>query len=377
MFNTALVITALNKLIGWRNHYDLTEVPALAASLNTSETGEFFQDYHPVCDLKVVNAIKPDNQDLDLYLQQKTDSAILQMVNEIILRKRDGRITKSIIQDTELIDSNAWTGDTIASSDRFVGLAIKTLNQIGLQAAIKRFSGHFTDNQTITFYLFHSSQKSHIKTYELVIDSAPDIKWFDTEEIILSARTKNISGGVYYFGYYEEDITGFALNVNNHNWTTCGTCNGHSMRKRNMDVINNSVEVVPFYVDNFTKLELPSPENIEIDFDYTWGINFSMNVGCEYTQFILDNKISMKNIIGKSVVYAILKDCQYSQNLNFIEESVRHMIVRDLEGAKDSNYVNIADQLEREMKAVKFDQSKLSTSCLAADTYKTPNYGMA
>ena len=379
MFDSKLVIPELRKLIGWREHYDVAQVPAFGdTTLGDSSTGEYYQDYHPICDLNIVKSVCPDNQNLETYLNEKTNAAILQMCNKILLDKREARISKGIIRDTELIDTTAWINDTITGESRFVGLAIKLMDNIGLKAVIKRFSGHFTTSQDLTFYLYHSSKKTPLKTFTLSI-TAPDISWYDTEVIELSARLKDLSGGMYYFGYYEEDLTGFALNVSNYNWKSyqCVKCNQHSNRRANMSVVSNAVKIMPFYCINFTKLELPSPEDIIIDFNYTWGINLSMNVLCDYTQFLIDNAISMKNLIGLSVVYSILKDAQYTQNLNFIEENLRFQTVRDLEGAKDTNYVNIADQLDNEMKAVRYDQSSLSRTCLASFTYKTPLYNQA
>lgn len=379
MFDTKVLIPELRKQIGWRDHYDVLEVPALSAPLKISLTGEYFQDYHPVCDLKIVNAIKPDNQTMENYLDTKTNAAILQMCNEIILRKRRAEVTKGIISDTELIDEVASPSDTITSEGRFVGIAFKVLNTIGLKAQIKRFSLNLTTNQTLTVYLYHSSQKEALDTFSVVTENVPKIAWFSDKIINLEARNSAISGGIYYLGYYEEDLTGQALNVKEYDFEhwNCTSCNQRSDRKLSMGQIVENVEAMPFYCSDFTKLELPDPENIIIDYKYTWGLNVSMNLICDYTQFLIDNATSIKNLIGKSVVYAILKDAQYSQNLNFIEENVRLMIIRDLEGAKDSNYVNIADQLENEFIAVTYDQSSLSRICLASVAYHTPKYRQA
>ena len=52
------------------------------------------------------------------------------------------------------------------------------------------------------------------------------------------------------------------------------------------------------------------------------------------------------------------------------------MIIRDLEGDKDTNYINIVDQLKDEIKAINFDHSKLSQPCLPCKNSNAPIYGV-
>ena len=41
-------------LIGWRNHYDATEIPDLPVGLNASSSNQFFQDIHPALRLDLI-----------------------------------------------------------------------------------------------------------------------------------------------------------------------------------------------------------------------------------------------------------------------------------------------------------------------------------
>ena len=55
---------------------------------------------------------------------------------------------------------------------------------------------------------------------------------------------------------------------------------------------------------------------------------------------------------------------KFSNQINNIEQSVRVMIIRDLEGAEDSKNKPLWKRLEESIKAIKLDQGNLHKDCL-------------
>ena len=70
------VIAELKKVIGWKNHWDTTEIPTLPADYKATESGQYYQDYHPNVRLDYIQALLPSNYPLETFLDDIETSAI-------------------------------------------------------------------------------------------------------------------------------------------------------------------------------------------------------------------------------------------------------------------------------------------------------------
>jgi len=46
MFDNRL-IAELKKVVGWRDHFDTSQIPSLPRELTDTESGQYYQDFHP------------------------------------------------------------------------------------------------------------------------------------------------------------------------------------------------------------------------------------------------------------------------------------------------------------------------------------------
>jgi hypothetical protein len=60
----------------------------------------------------------------------------------------------------------------------------------------------------------------------------------------------------------------------------------------------------------------------------------------------------------------VLQDMKFSSQINNIEQSVRVMIVRDLEGASDTGAMPLHEQLSEAIRGLKLDEGNLHKDCL-------------
>ena len=65
------VIAELKKVVGWRNHWDSSEIPTLPTSLSDTESGQYYQDFHPSVRLDYIQALLPSNYSLNTFLDDK------------------------------------------------------------------------------------------------------------------------------------------------------------------------------------------------------------------------------------------------------------------------------------------------------------------
>ena len=75
-------------------------------------------------------------------------------------------------------------------------------------------------------------------------------------------------------------------------------------------------------------------------------------------------KFVLADLIGKQVAVDILNDMKHSVRLNRIANVSEHMIIRDLEGDRETHEEGLAMRLENSIKATSFDFSKIDSPCL-------------
>jgi len=381
MFASPEVQECMKSVIGWKNYYNALEIPPLPIALNASDSGEFYQQYHPALRLDIIKATIPKDRVLSDYLEDKVKDGITQMINDVVSTRKYDEYAKKTLANDILLDKYGWANDTIINQSRFVGFEIKTKLEAGLKMVIKSVGIQFTLPQStpVKIYLFHSSKIDPVTTFDFT--SLKGVQWNWVDEVMeMHSEHKDYSGGVWVVGYYQDDIAGQAINYTDFNWKKgpCTTCNG----SRGIDKWRNLkrfMDIVPVYVPNanFTKGEMYDLNDSIATYTTSWGMNLKLTAECDLSRFFCEHRLSMKRALALKVVYMILKDIEYSQQINYIEESLKSLIIRDLEGDSETNYVNIVDQYNNELAAVNFDHSKMSDHCLPCNGPKGPRYKVA
>lgn len=376
MFTSTTVVDRLKNLLGWRQHYDATEI-VIDPSLTVSETGEYYQDFHPALRLDIIKAIIPENRDLDDYLTEKIEAGITGLLGDVVSQKQYEQYARRTLAKHTLIDKYGWVNDVVINTGRFIGFKIKPTFETGLTTIIKRIGLQLTQAQNLTMYLYHSSKIDPVETFTVSVTKGIQWNWNETE-LNLYADGLEITGGVWILGYYQDDLIGNAISYTGLNFINgpCSTCDGGSGLLKWRELMR-FVQIVPFYVAgsdlNGTQM-FDMSDTIEV-FDNNFGMNLNISNECDLTDFFIEQRFSLKKGLGLKVAYLILKDIMFSQQINYIEESLKSLVIRDLEGDKDTNYVNIADQLANEIKAINFDHSRKSAYCLPCNNSKGVTYG--
>ena len=112
-------------------------------------------------------------------------------------------------------------------------------------------------------------------------------------------------------------------------------------------------------------------------YDNNHGMNLNVSVKCDLSDFLCEHKMLLKNALALKVTYLILRDIQFSQQINYIEENLKNLIIRDLEGDKDTYHTKIVTQLDRAVKAIDIDTNSLSKDCMPCTKKNRVRYGVA
>lgn len=371
MFDAKQVVPEFESLLGWRDDVNID----LPLAMNQSETGEFYNSKHPALKLSKIQAVIPANKVLEDYLTETVEDATTEMLNDLLQYRKLNNYGKSLLEHSVLLDKYGWKQDVIINQGRFVGMQVRLKNMSGLKAVINEIGFQFSQPEAaLKIYLFHTSKEDPIDTFDVAIDGNGNWSWIKKDIELTAFKSANYHGGAFIVGYYQEDLTGNAINYTNFNWDTgvCGSCNNPHLKTWRS--IRNNFHVYPLYVPagSFTKGKMFDLSNDAIfSNSESYGLNFRFTVKCDLTEFFIQNKFMFKNLLALKVTEKILNDLKYTDEINPVEENTKMMAIRDLEGDKETNLLNIPIQYSREIKAVSFDMTGINSKCLECDPKST------
>lgn len=381
MFDNS-VVTDLKKVLSWRDFWDLTEIPTLGET--TPESGEFYQDFSGAIRLDYISSLLAPNRPLATFLDTVETEAITQVLNEIETTKQIGNVGKDLAA-SEVVFSQGNKLTTLVNQGYFCGVMFEVTDNVGLRATINRIGLYLTTAATnLDLYLFHSTQEAAVAQYTFTSTTANSFSW-SVEDIKLDYDDgTNTTGGMWYLGYYQDDLAAqptAAIQYNAMNWLNgyCGGC-GRGVQNNAYHSIRNRVFMQGFYVQGanlpVAKTERFDPTVVIQTNSNNWGFNFHISVTCNLTQFWIENRLSLKKVIGLKVAMKVLEMMKFSSQINNVEESVKIMIIRDLEGASDTGSVPMWQRLKSAINALILDEGNLGEDCLPCARKPKTNYGV-
>jgi len=378
MFTADKVIPAYKSLLGWRQHHDTDEIE-IDVALTETDSGEFYQQKHPALRLDIITATLPDNQDIDDYLAQKVGDSSVEMLNDLLQYRQINQYGKTLLKTSQLLNKYGWLNDKIVNENRFVGFQIRLRTASGIQAVINHIGLQFAEVEEFKLYLFHSSKKEPIQEFDVTTTGTAQWDWTKANVSLTAFEDEQYNEGVFVLGYYQEDLVGNAINNTDFNWDkgACGGCNASNYTEwRN---ISEYFLVYPLYVPqgSFIKGEMFDLNNAFYINNESYGMNLRLTTRCDLTNFFIENKFVFKNLLALKVTEMILNDMKFTPEINFIEESVKMMVIRDMEGDTETKMNNITRKYRNELKAVSFNISGINEKCLPCEgvAYE-PEYGM-
>lgn len=370
MFNPTTIQQCMVSLLGWRNDAN-PDVPQITSpELLQSDSGLIYNDFHPLLSIENIVNTLPEDKTIDDYLAEKVASGISKGLTKVMIEKKLNESTKTLLNSSKLFDGIGRFQDTIISDGSFVGIEVEIFPSYGTKVIIDKIGLQFTQPQTnLPIYIYHTSQIDAIKVVSATTTKQNSLEWLTLSETIDFAYLSDQydSGGMFYIGYYQDGISGQAIKKD-FNWMQgpCNTCRGGANAMKIWNERLNFVRVVP------VEVESSNLNGIQM-FDYTkrkytpvnnFGLNFGVTVQCDVSDYLCEQKFVLTDLIGKQVAIDILNDMKHSTRLNRIANVSQNMIIRDLEGDRETNEPGLAVRLSNSIKAVDFDFSKIDSPCL-------------
>lgn len=365
MYNSSRIKSELIGLIGWKQNEDASGWQL--TDLTTSESGSFYNTVHPMLTIDNLISLSKRYDDLSnvesevngfftAWLKEKTEEGILEAVDIWLESKFGNRSVKNLLEDDTLFRSTGNIGDFDLNGGDFVGMEFKVTRGRGLMMKVREIGLQFEENQSITIYLFKSGTKTPIKTKVISYTGVGSIQWEDLSEWELKGE------GGYWVGYDQSAISGRSVNgVKDYGYGRGGVVEYPTGR---------FYEAKGFYFNSYGgELWDVSGNNYTVDTNY--GLNFKLDVRCDFTDFIIDQKDIFKRLIWLHVGIKMLEEMVWNPNSN-INRNTSNMTKQDLMYAIEGDTqktgtgrdISLTGKREMALAAIAFDESGLNSVCL-------------
>ena len=423
MIRLSDIDAALLPVVGWEQSYNPAE--EIDSELTQSESGLTFQGAHPLVTLENMSAVMPDdwgfqypawsaqqqyaagvkvshatgywiavnpnagsepeegNPDwkpyniLSDFLRRLTLNGIHTAVQTFLQGKQIARETRSLVERRTFFDGAARLKSTIDNSHRIVGIEIVPVRAMGVTTKIERIGLQMAGGTgAVKLYLFHSSQAEPVKTAVLnYTNTAGAFQWFTLEDFYLPYIGPDTdAGGAWFLCYSQDELPeGMeALSVAK-DWSAepCQTCLGGSIE--GWKQITKYLQLSPFAVRE------PDWDGQMFDIGriaYTntrnYGLNAEITIGCDLTDFIIEQRAQFASVIQQQVAVNALRTLAMNPDARVNRHQVnatRDAILYEVDGNPQGRASGLAYTLAQSYKALAIDTQRLDRICLCENNH--------
>lgn len=425
MYRLKDIQKALLHVVGWEN--SLNPDNLIDDAMTISESGLTFQGAHPLCTLNNIRSIMPYDWELQYpqwnvttsynkgakvkfanaiytalspnvgiepndeaywqiynpvsdFVEKLTRNGINQVIQTFIQVKQLNKETRNLMERRTFFDGAGRIKATIDNTHKLVGYEINPVRAMGVTAKIERIGLQMIGATGIVkLYLFHSSQIDPIKTFELEFTNTNGgFQWFNIADCYLPyISDANNTGGSWYLCYNQNELPeGMrAINVSK-DWSRepCGTCNVGSIEA--WRELTKYLQISPFMMQAPTTFE-EYPElwdiaNTLYTNTHNYGLNVEISVGCDLTDFIIEQRQMFATVIQRQVVANALRmlamnpDVRVNRNQS---NASRMDILYELDGNTQGRPSGLGYELKKAYEALSIDTQGIDRICLSCNNH--------
>lgn len=432
MYRLKEIQEALLHVVGWKQNYN-PELQ-IDKEFTQSESGLYFQMAHPLVTIDNMASIIPDNwglkypdwsgvinyvkgdvvhygenaHDIPLYwicirphisvipeynnqfwkpysvtssfLEELMYDGISTVVQTFTQMKQLDKETRNLLEHRTFFDGAGRFKETIQNSNKLVGFEITPIRAMGVTTKIERIGLQMTGGVgVVKMYLFHSSQIDPIKTFDLDFTIANGgFQWFDMTDVYLPyISSVNDSGGSWYLCYNQRDLPSGMMAINaNRDWSKepCGSCTGYRSVEAWRE-LTKYLQISPFMVNSLETFnefpELWDVSKMMYPTTYNFGINVEVSVGCDLTDFIIQQRSMFQTVIQRQVAAIALRTLALNPNVRVNRNQYnvdRDTILYELDGnTAGFRPGGLGYELKKAYEALNIDTQGIDRICLSCN----------
>lgn len=315
------------------------------------------------------------------WLEDKTRSTIYKAIYTYLNDKQNKGTYKNLLEDRILFDVTTRISDKIANTDALVGFEIIPARAKGVTIKVNKIGLHFSTPGIYRVYIMHSSKQGPVYSLTFIKTQPNTCEWFKTDNLYLPyiESENGAVAGSWYVCYLQSELPPNSQAINrSYDWSgmTCRTCN-----RRDYEAYlawSKYMEINPFRVNGndlvfdesgeTPTLDLWDAEDMQYFADKTWGINLDITVGCDLTDFIVDQRWLFQDVLMKQMAVDALREFVYNPNVRTNRHSVnagRTEILYEIDGDSSSmRESGLAYELKQALEAVSLTTSGINRVCL-------------
>ena len=311
------------------------------------------------------------------WLEDKTRSTIYKAIYQYLNGKQNKGTYKNLLEDRILFDVTTRISDKITNTESLVGFEILPARAKGVTIKINKIGLHFSTPGIYKVYIMHSSRQLPVHVLTFTKTQANTCEWFKIDGLYLpyiESETDAVAGS-WYICYLQSELPAQSQAINrSYDWSgmTCRTCN-----RRDYEAYlawSKYMEINPFRVNSNDlsvedeSLALWDAEDMQYFTDKTWGLNLDITVGCDLTDFIVDQRWLFQDVLMKQMAVDALREFVYNPNVRTNRHSVnagRTEILYEIDGDSSSmRESGLAYELKQAFDAISLATSGINRVCL-------------
>ena len=321
---------------------------------------------------------KPYNMLTD-FLERMTRNGIATAIQTFTQIKQLDIETRNLLERRTFFDGAGRIRATLQNNHKLVGFEIVPVRAMGVTTKIEKIGLQMTGaTGKVKMYLFHSSQINPVKTFDLNFTvTNGGFQWFPLTDCYLPyISDENNAGGAWFLCYNQDDLPAGmqAINVSK-DWSgePCGTCTGYG----NIEAwrqLTKYLQISPFMY-NAPETFAEYPELWDIAYTmYTntlnYGLNCEITVGCDLTDFIIEQRSIFQTVIQRQVAAIALRTLAMNPNIrvNRNQSNASKMdILYELDGNVEGRPGGLGYDLKKAFEALRLDTQGIDRICLSCN----------
>jgi hypothetical protein len=327
-----LAATGLYTRVGLREPSRTDYAGILDATAKTTKSGKYYDDFHPLANFVNIKDCQDDkdisNANLNTLIATWQKGAIEDALSRVFTSERDLLQT-----DLQFKNENKFE-DKITNSGKFVGFEFSTPDDIVniLNSVILQFDGAVN----FSLYLFHSSKKAAIQTFEATT-IADDFYKLSLDKSLFS-KSSTYGAGKFYIGYFQNDLG--AVKAYDRIWNNSGSqTRFNCLRPRSFSATPNGLNMFDL-------------DTIQYGSE-SWGMNLDISSYRDYTNLILNNQGLFDSVQGYAFSIRILELIKTTARMNTTTRSLADMANYDLSDQSEPTSIGLYTKMKIEVSRVR------------------------
>lgn len=375
MYRAEVIKQKFLNLLGWRHHHSPVEY-TINDELTKSETGQYYQDIHPLLTLDNIRSIAPDfvaenfDELFSDWLKIKTQASILKAVESFYSEKLADKTINNLLESKVLFDGAGRMTDVVRPTNSLAGFELIPIRAEGVTLKIEKIGLQFNQNGNFTLYVFHSSNPEPIKTIEVEYTKNGGIQWLEQNDLYLPYMSENTdAGGSWFICYNQKELPeGMKAIEKNRDWSKepCRSCS--RVDYVNWEAWSKYLEVHPFKVPATDEVKMWDISDNLYTYTTNYGLNLQVTMECDLTDILVTQRRAFQNVIGLQLAADMIREFAYNPNFrinrmqqNFSRNELLYELDGDSQGYKKSG---ILHRLEKAMEALSIDTTGINRVCM-------------